>query len=898
MQVITSAHFGANMILTRDSLRDGEPYAEVLKEIDFSSFRYPGGGVTEDQTWENGGLDKIFGNALDRADDDYVLTIREALSFSEAEGKAVTIVTPTFQFYNKDTAEFDHAGFDKYLDNLEQALRDFPDAKISDIEIGNEYWGSKHWGSLSGEEYGKIANFEIPKISEMIERISDQNGEWYQPSIGIQAGVQWKAEQGEDGRWTAVGPQESRDIISQISLDNRELVGTIFQHSYPDANAIEQKIDWAIKPMEVFNESYGFSEDLKLYLSEFNIGENTAIGIEQGAAWLEAFSGAVNSGIDEISHWGIAYEWLSNKFYDTKFPYGESDDGDIVAIATPMGQVFDIAQSYLIDKTVMTEDEIRSVINYPDLDRVSGFSESDQSIIFMFNGGTQVAPVDLVDLDGQEHLTFYELTPANSPHSPWFDESASELTAPDGIADARADMKVSAGLKPEEIPAVSPGEMVVVVVSDYDRDLVIEGAHNTTDPSNGMVNDFIQGGAGNDILRGHVGNDTLIGGQGHNVLSGGKGGDHIEASDDGDVIFTGEGDDLVVGGAGDDLIFSGIGDETGESKLEGGGGHNSFIIGGEKNHTITDFSSDDVIGLSQRFDNIEDFRAEIQTDGNDAIINLPSGHFVRLENYADQADELQDQILDFMDSDQAISITSEHFSSLSGLQIKEVYKTIHDGTETGNEDDYFDSLDTTLKKFGHDDEGHQDDGEHDPTHPDPGNEGDGPVLGLPPQEGPGTGNEDGTEVHHPDDDTGGEPDHEEAPDEPADDTDHLPGFPSEEEVDDHDDIEEDDHDYHDHYDHDHGHDENEADEASSPTCFVATAAFGNPFHPDVKALRAFRDNHLVRYSLGRFLVSVYWIVGPHLASFTKPRHPHAMVVRLMLSAFVSTLRSLKLTAGK
>ena len=898
MHVITSAHFGANVILTRDSLRDGEPYAEVLKEIDFSSFRYPGGGVTEDQTWENGGLDKIFGNALDKADDNYVLTIREALNFSAAEGKPVTIVTPTFQFYNKDTAEFDHAGFDKYLGNLEQALRDFPDAKISDIEIGNEYWGSKHWGSLNGEEYGKIANFEIPKISEMIERISDQSGEWYQPSIGIQAGVQWKAEQGEDGRWTAVGPQESRDIISQISLDNRELVGTIFQHSYPDANAIEQKTDWAIKPMEVFNESYGFSDDLKLYLSEFNIGENTAIGIEQGAAWLEAFSGAVNSGIDEISHWGIAYEWLSNKFYDTKFPYGESDEGDIVAIATPMGQVFDIAQSYLIDKTVMTEDEIRSVINYPDLDRVSGFSESDQSIIFMFNGGTQVAPIDLVDLDGQEHLTFYKLTPANSPHSPWFDESAIELTAPDGIADARADMKVSAGLKPEEIPAVSPGEMVVIVVSDSDRDLVIEGAHNMTDPSNGMVNDFIQGGAGNDILRGHVGDDTLIGDQGHNILSGGKGGDHIEASDDGDVIFTGEGDDLVVGGAGDDLIFSGIGDETGESKLEAGGGHNSFIIGGDKNHIITDFSSNDVIGLSHQFENIEDIRAGIQKDGDDAIIKLPSGHFVRLENYADHAGELQDQILDFMDSDQAISITSKHFSSLSGAQIKEVYKTIPDGKRTSNKDDYFDSLDTTLKKFGHDDEGHQDDGGHDPTHPGPGDEGDGPDLGSSPQKGPEIGSGSINDGHHPNEDGGWEPNNGQISDELSDGADYSSDIPSEEEVDDHDGTEEDDHDYHDHYDHDHGHDEIEADEASSPTCFVATAAFGDPFHPDVKALRAFRDNHLVRYSLGRFLVSVYWVVGPHLASCTKPKHPHAMVVRFMLAAFVSTLRSLKLTAGK
>lgn len=82
MATITTDHFGSNIILTRDSLAEKSPFTEVLKEVTFSHFRYPGGGVTEDQTWENGGLERMFGDPMDPGHEDYVMTIREALQFA------------------------------------------------------------------------------------------------------------------------------------------------------------------------------------------------------------------------------------------------------------------------------------------------------------------------------------------------------------------------------------------------------------------------------------------------------------------------------------------------------------------------------------------------------------------------------------------------------------------------------------------------------------------------------------------------------------------------------------------------------------------------------------------------------------------------------------------------
>jgi hypothetical protein len=82
-------------------------------------------------------------------------------------------------------------------------------------------------------------------------------------------------------------------------------------------------------------------------------------------------------------------------------------------------------------------------------------------------------------------------------------------------------------------------------------------------------------------------------------------------------------------------------------------------------------------------------------------------------------------------------------------------------------------------------------------------------------------------------------------------------------------------------------DEDEDDEAEQTDagsgCFVATAAYGNRLHPDVVALRRFRDEILVRSALGRGFVGVYAVVGPILARLVSPRRPSGALARKLLA---------------
>ncbi|WP_156118141.1 calcium-binding protein [Paracoccus sp. PAMC 22219] len=827
LPLITDAHFGTNIILTRDSLKDGQPLAETLKEIDFSGFRYPGGGVTEDQTWANGGLARMFGDPIEPGSNNYVMTINEALEYASLTGKPMTLVVPTFQFYDKQGGVFDHSGFDRYVDRLEAALKAFPDAVIRDLEIGNEYWGSKAWGSLTGHQYGAIADAQIPKLADMIERLSDDISGWHAPGLGVQAGVQWRATQGADGKWTADGPQDSADIVSKISLEHRGMIDAIFQHSYPDASTITQNLNWAIRPMEVFERFEGFSSNLRFSLSEFNIGANTAVGIDQGAAWIDAFSRAVDLGVDSIDHWGIAYDWLSNKLYDTRFPSAESNGGQIVTIATPMGQVYDIAQTHLVGKTTMTDAQALQDIAATDGIGVTGFADDSQKIVFLHNPTNGAGRVDIGSIADGMHVSVRTLMPADSPHSPWFDESARTVTGANGIADARADMNVVSGPGVQDRHDLKPGEMLVVVVSDPRRDLVIEGAHNVTDPATGMVDDLIVGGLGHDILRGHVGNDTIEGGGGRNVLSGGRGDDVLVASDQGEVIFADGGNDTVTGGDGDDMIVASGGDQRDYSVLEGGGGRNLFLVGNGGNASILDFSAQDHVGFGGAFADAGELRDASQMIDSDIVVGLPDRSQVILAGQAERIDMLHEQVLDFMDHDQIVEVTDSYLTGLTHNQVVEVFRQKEGDFDLPREQGaslYFNELEATMARLElrEDEKGLPDDDP--PSVP--------PVADDP---------------HSPD------------PDDPYADQDN--------------------------------------ESASGGACFVATSAYGNPCHPDVVALRAFRDNHLIRTRAGRLFVRFYWIVGPKLAAKICHDHPHARATRYALSQFVTMLRSIKMTAG-
>ncbi|WP_207102770.1 hypothetical protein [Paracoccus shandongensis] len=125
MGAIHQGHFGGNIVLTNDSALTDSPFREMLQEITFTNLRYPGGGITEGQTWENGGLSKIFGAPMEASSDGYVMTLREALHLCEDSGSSISIVIPTFQFYNSADRSFDSAGFQNTLANLKKRSSKF-----------------------------------------------------------------------------------------------------------------------------------------------------------------------------------------------------------------------------------------------------------------------------------------------------------------------------------------------------------------------------------------------------------------------------------------------------------------------------------------------------------------------------------------------------------------------------------------------------------------------------------------------------------------------------------------------------------------------------------------------------------------------------------------------------
>ena len=73
------------------------------------------------------------------------------------------------------------------------------------------------------------------------------------------------------------------------------------------------------------------------------------------------------------------------------------------------------------------------------------------------------------------------------------------------------------------------------------------------------------------------------------------------------------------------------------------------------------------------------------------------------------------------------------------------------------------------------------------------------------------------------------------------------------------------------------------DTFSSWGCFEATTAYGDSLHPDVVALRRFRELRLRKSVTGRGLIQLYWVIGPVFARFVDPRKSLGRNARRILS---------------
>ena len=72
-------------------------------------------------------------------------------------------------------------------------------------------------------------------------------------------------------------------------------------------------------------------------------------------------------------------------------------------------------------------------------------------------------------------------------------------------------------------------------------------------------------------------------------------------------------------------------------------------------------------------------------------------------------------------------------------------------------------------------------------------------------------------------------------------------------------------------------------------CYIATMAFGDADHPDVRVLRGFRDNYLLHCRAGQAFVSWYYRHSPSWASRWKDAASLHWCVRQVIHVLVGVL---------
>lgn len=384
-----------------------------------------------------------------------------------------------------------------------------------------------------------------------------------------------------------------------------------------------------------------------------------------------------------------------------------------------------------------------------------------------------------------------------------------------------------------------------------------KGQHHAHGSSTGQT---MRGSAGDDVIDGNSGNDTIFGGGGHDLLGGGidddvvhgnTGNDMIWGGDGNDILHGGKGDDYLHGGRGDDLLAGGEGDDT----IFGGGGDNTLVGGG----------GEDAVNRFHFYEFYEDGGQNIITDfkvGLD-IITLQ--------------DDIEPQSVELYENEDGNTVLNYGETGsveLQGVSLSEFQEAAALRSEEGNpviaitpdpEEELLQEFRTEIGFYGNQEP--------------PSLEIEGIEYGATPFQDSGPGGYSYVSASEGDDGRGGSS----GPNlgggsggagQPGD------GLPPPRPNRPEDDEEEDD---------DQDSDEEDT-EGPLGTCFVATAAYGDPWHPDVVFLRAFRDQWLINRVWGRAFIAFYWWIGPKMAAPVRKNPRLARSSKYLLSGVVSALQ--------
>ncbi|WP_296762323.1 calcium-binding protein [Sediminimonas sp.] len=376
------------------------------------------------------------------------------------------------------------------------------------------------------------------------------------------------------------------------------------------------------------------------------------------------------------------------------------------------------------------------------------------------------------------------------------------------------------------------------------------GSKSNPDAPSSDGEQVMTGSTGDDVIDANNGNDTVFGGDGNDLIAGGIDNDVLHGESGDDMIWGGDGDDTLNGGLGNDYLHGGRGDDS----LNGGEGHDT-LFSGEGNDTLEGGGGEDAIN---RFHFYEE-------GGDDTVTDFKVG--LDQITLQDDIDPLTVELYENEDGNTVLNYAQTGSVELRGVALKDFRDAAEIRAEEGNpiitvtpdpEEEMLQELRVENGFYG------------DEEPPDLMVEG--VQYGATAFREPEPGGYTYVSEQEIDDGTGS--------DEPAveedegDELDPLPEIPL---IDEEEEEEE-------------ARPIDEEEEAGQGSCFVATAAYRDPWHPDVVFLRAFRDQWLVHRAWGRAFVTFYWWVGPKMAAPVRRSAWLAFGFRVLISGIVRTLQ--------
>ena len=392
------------------------------------------------------------------------------------------------------------------------------------------------------------------------------------------------------------------------------------------------------------------------------------------------------------------------------------------------------------------------------------------------------------------------------------------------------------------------GPEVTADTGDLDAVHMFGGKSSANDPQS-TGHQVMHGSDGDDVIDADTGNDTIYGGGGQDLISGGIDNDVVHSDDGNDMVWGGDGEDIIDGGKGNDFVEGGKGDDT----LYGGQGDDT-LVGGSGDDSLEGGGGEDAVN---RFHFYEE-------GGNDTISDFKVG--VDSITFQDDIDPLTVEIYQNEDGNTVLNYGQTGSVELLGVPLD----AFEEAAELrAGEDDPIVSITTDPEEEALQDvrieSGYYGDAEP------PSLMVDDLAYGATPFQDTGAGGYTYVSQEEGDDGRADEDClHEHEYCEHDDHGNPIPPIPVVEEeeeppVD----------------------DEQPTDQG---TCFVATAAYGDPTHPDVIFLRAFRDQWLVKRAWGRAFIALYWRVGPKMAGCVRRSPRLAAPSKRLIAAIVVALR--------